>query len=228
MNQEKISDFIKEVRTKSHLSQEKFGEKYGVTYQAVSKWENGKNLPDIVILKEICKDYQKDINELLENPTSIKKSNKKILLFGILFLVLLGILISFLFRRHEFQLKTLKTTCDAFELSGSIAYDDSKTSIYISNITYCGEPNPTKYKKLECLFYEINEKTKKEIDNNVYEGEPITLEDFLKQVNFKVDHYSKSCGMVKEGALKLEIKAVDENDTTTMYEIPLSFGENCS
>ena len=41
MNQEKIAKFIKDVRLKSNLSQEKFGEKYGVTYQAVSKWERG-------------------------------------------------------------------------------------------------------------------------------------------------------------------------------------------
>ena len=61
MNQEKISAFIKKVRAKDKLSQEKFGEKYGVTYQAVSKWENGKNIPDIAILKEICNDYNVDI-----------------------------------------------------------------------------------------------------------------------------------------------------------------------
>ena len=41
MNQDKIGKFIKEARIKDKLSQEKFGEKYGVTYQAVSKWENG-------------------------------------------------------------------------------------------------------------------------------------------------------------------------------------------
>ena len=83
MDQDKIGKFIKEVRIKDKLSQEKFGEKYGVTYQAVSKWENGKNLPDISILKEICKDYNKDINELLNdnnnffNRTSINFINKQ-------------------------------------------------------------------------------------------------------------------------------------------------------
>lgn len=41
MNQEKIGKFIKEIRTKEGLSQKQFALKYGVTYQAVSKWETG-------------------------------------------------------------------------------------------------------------------------------------------------------------------------------------------
>ena len=53
MNQEKISKFIKDIRIKNNLTQKDFADKFGVTYQAVSKWENGKNLPDINILKEI-------------------------------------------------------------------------------------------------------------------------------------------------------------------------------
>ena len=58
MDQEKIGKFIKEIRTKEKLSQQKFALKYGVTYQAVSKWENGKNIPDISILKEMCREYE--------------------------------------------------------------------------------------------------------------------------------------------------------------------------
>ena len=54
MDQEKIGKFIKEIRKKENLSQQKFAEKYGVTYQAVSKWENGKNIPDLSILKQMC------------------------------------------------------------------------------------------------------------------------------------------------------------------------------
>lgn len=41
MYQEKIGNFIKEIRTKNNLTQKQFADKYNVTYQAVSKWENG-------------------------------------------------------------------------------------------------------------------------------------------------------------------------------------------
>ena len=66
MDQNKIGNLIKELRKKDNLTQEKFAEKYGVTYQAVSKWENGKNIPDISLLKQICDDYNIDINDLLD------------------------------------------------------------------------------------------------------------------------------------------------------------------
>ena len=53
MDQEKIGKLIKKIRIEGKYSQKEFADKYGVTPQAVSKWENGKNIPDIAILKEI-------------------------------------------------------------------------------------------------------------------------------------------------------------------------------
>ena len=61
MEQDKIGKIIKDIRIKNNLSQKEFANKYGVTYQAVSKWENGKNIPDISILKQICNDYNLDL-----------------------------------------------------------------------------------------------------------------------------------------------------------------------
>ena len=66
MDQEKIGKLIKEIRKKNNLTQAEFAEKYGVTYQAVSKWENGKNIPDVSLLKEISKDFNVNIEDLLE------------------------------------------------------------------------------------------------------------------------------------------------------------------
>ena len=50
MDQEKIGKFIKDLRIKNNLTQKEFADKYNVTYQAVSKWENGKNMPDLSLL----------------------------------------------------------------------------------------------------------------------------------------------------------------------------------
>ena len=41
MEEEHIGKWIKEIRKKNHLTQKDLAEKYHVTYQAVSKWENG-------------------------------------------------------------------------------------------------------------------------------------------------------------------------------------------
>ena len=78
MNQEKVAEFIKKIRKENHLTQAEFALKYGVTYQAVSKWENGKNIPDISILKQMCEDFQVDLNDLLEGVTVIKRNGKKV------------------------------------------------------------------------------------------------------------------------------------------------------
>ena len=78
MDQNKVGNLIKELRKKSGLTQEKFATKYGVTYQAVSKWENGKNIPDIALLKEICNDYDININDLLDGKNSENNQSKKV------------------------------------------------------------------------------------------------------------------------------------------------------
>ena len=153
MDQEKVGKFIKEIRKKNNLTQKDLADKYNVTYQAVSKWETGKNMPDISILKEICKDYNKDINELLNDKKIPKKYKSKIffMIIALLIVVIISLgVINFIKKdandnSDNFQFKTIKTTCDNFELSGSIAYDSSKTSIYISNITYCGKDNNYSY-----------------------------------------------------------------------------------
>ena len=61
MEQEKIGKFIKKLRKENNLTQKDLADKYGVTYQAVSKWETGKNIPDISLLKEISKDFNVNI-----------------------------------------------------------------------------------------------------------------------------------------------------------------------
>ena len=66
MNQDNIAKFIKEIRKKNNLTQKDLADKYGVTYQAVSKWENGKNIPDITLLKEMSKDFNINIEDILE------------------------------------------------------------------------------------------------------------------------------------------------------------------
>lgn len=229
MNQDKISKVIKNIRKSKGLTQSQFAEKYNVTYQAVSKWENGKSMPDIAILKEICQENNINLDDLLEGK-NIKRKNK-ILLIGAISAFLLIIIVSLILfgqNKSDFEFKTLSTSCDDFRLYGSIAYNDNKTSIYISNITYCGGNDESKYKSIECTLYEIDNNTKKKVSSyNYQDKESITLEQFLKNVNFNIDHYSKNCRIYKENGLNLEIEATDENSQTTIYKIPLIMEENC-
>ncbi len=65
MNQEKIGKFIAECRKNNNLTQLQLAEKLSVTDRAVSKWENGKSLPDSSIMLELCKVLKITVNDLL-------------------------------------------------------------------------------------------------------------------------------------------------------------------
>ena len=73
MDPVRIGNLIKELRIKSNLTQNEFANKYGVTYQAVSKWENGKNIPDISVLKLICEDYNSSLDSILDGKVNKNK-----------------------------------------------------------------------------------------------------------------------------------------------------------
>lgn len=231
MNQEKIAKFIKEIRKKDNLTQEKFAEKYGVTYQSVSKWENGKSIPDILILKQMCNEYHKNLSDLLaEDEDNDKKKIITLVIIGaIIIIAVICMILLFNKDTDDFSFKKLSTTCDDFTLLGSIAYNKAKTSIYISNISYCGDTDTNEYKKIECVLYESAGEAKTKISSfNYKEDEPILLSEFLDNVEFKIEHYSNSCKMYQENGMILEITATNINDQTIFYNIPVKLEENCN
>lgn len=224
----RIGNFIREIRKKEKLSQQKFAEKYGVTYQAVSKWENGKNIPDLSILKQMCQEYHINLDDFLETKISKKPKLKLWIFMFLTFICIILVIVMFLKKDHSFELKGLSATCDNFNIYGSIAYNRNKTSIYISNIIYCGETNHTKYKRIDCTLYELSHKTQTEISKyQSKEDVSITLEEFLKNVKFNVDHYEKTCKIYKDNTLYLEIEAIDNAEKITTYKIPLRLEEDC-
>lgn len=232
MDQNKVGNLIKELRKKNNLTQEKFAEKYGVTYQAVSKWENGKNIPDISLLKQICDDYNININDLLEGKNSDKKKffNKKniFIILGI-FIVILICVLYIVLHDDSFTFKTVTSNCSNFEISGSIAYNKNKSYLYISNIDYCGGTDDNLYKRIECTLYEEHGMVKEKIGSYIYdEDENIKLNDFLKNVNFNIDNFARECKNIENSSITLEITASDVNDKATIYKIPLSMNKSCS
>lgn len=230
MDQEKIGKLIRDIRIKNHMSQQQFAEKYNVTYQAVSKWENGKNMPDIAILKQICEDYHMNLSDLLDVKKTKKNHPKKWMIGSIVIIfVLFLVLLIFLFTRQDgFEFKKLTASCDDFTLYGSIAYTESKSSIYISNISYCGEEDKQKYQELLCILYEEDGKSKTEISRYHYqESEPITIEKFASIIELHVDHYENTCNISEDDSLHLEIEATDLDGKITTYKIPLTLSDHC-
>ena len=65
MNQIKIGRFIAECRKKNNLTQMQLAEKLNITDRAISKWENGKAMPDSSIMLDLCAELKISVNELL-------------------------------------------------------------------------------------------------------------------------------------------------------------------
>ena len=65
MDQIKIGKFIAECRKKNNLTQMQLAEKLNITDRAISKWENGKGMPDSSIMLDLCKELKISVNELL-------------------------------------------------------------------------------------------------------------------------------------------------------------------
>ncbi len=221
MNQEKISNLIKQLRKKENLTQAQFANKYNVTFQAVSKWENGKSLPDIVLLKQICKDYNISIDEVLEG--EINKKNKYLLLIPLIVILIIGLV--FILKKDDFEFKTLSSSCSNFKISGSIAYNNNKSHLHLSNIDYCGNDDNNDYVKIECTLYEKKQNINKELDKLYYDNDEIKLKDFLENIEFDLEDFSKMCRSYDNDSLYLEINATTKDNKTTNYKVSLSINE---
>ena len=100
MNQEKIGNFIRELRNKKKMTQQELADKIGVTDRAISKWENGKGTPDITLLIPLAKELNITVLELLNGEKIddqnnavielIERTNKKIRLWKRLSFILLN------------------------------------------------------------------------------------------------------------------------------------------
>ena len=78
MNQIKIGKFIAECRKKNNLTQMQLAEKLNITDRAVSKWENGKGMPDSSIMLDLCSELKISVNDLLcGEMISMENKNEK-------------------------------------------------------------------------------------------------------------------------------------------------------
>ena len=77
MDQIKIGKFISECRKKQNLTQSQLAEKLGITDRAVSKWENGRAMPDSSLMLDLCSILKISVNELLSGEVIDMENNKK-------------------------------------------------------------------------------------------------------------------------------------------------------
>ena len=226
MDQEKIGKFIRELRKKNNLSQSEFADMLGVTFQAVSKWENGRNLPDMSILKEISSKFSVDIDEIINGEEKDNKKKRINILFLIIISLFLIILIIFILTRGNngfLEFNEVKTSSSDFTINGSVVHTNDRTSLIINSVNYTGDEDNTIYKKLSCSLYEDKGSTKKMV-SECDSGNNKTLTEYLKSLKIKMDHYSEKCTMFKDSDMYIELN-LEIDDKTITYKIPLEITE---
>ena len=66
MNQITIGKYISQKRRELNLTQEELAEKLGVSNKTISKWENGKCMPDYSIIQNLCDALHTTLAELMD------------------------------------------------------------------------------------------------------------------------------------------------------------------
>lgn len=228
VEQENIQKFIKNLRKEKNLTQKQLADLLGVTYQAVSKWERGLNIPDLSILQEMSRLFDVDIDTIIngKKKSDGKKKRPFYILFCLSFLFLLIFCFCLFGRNHDFTLKKVSSDCEDFTLNGSVAYNQDKSAIYISNIDYCGDEKEIIYQRIECNLYEEYKDSRKLV-HTISAKKNTSLSSYLKTLEVHVENYQSSCRMFSSSKLYLEIKAIDSNGQVHLYQVPLKLEENC-
>ena len=77
MNQSKIGKFIAECRKQNGFTQAELAEKLELSDKAISKWENGRGLPDATSILELCNIFHINVHELLNGERLSEMDNYK-------------------------------------------------------------------------------------------------------------------------------------------------------
>ena len=74
MNQIAIGNFIEKKRKELNLTQAQLAEKLGVSNKTVSKWENGKCMPDYGVIQPLCTELGVTVSELMDGEEQAQDS----------------------------------------------------------------------------------------------------------------------------------------------------------
>lgn len=78
MDQQKIGEFLKELRKEKGLTQEQLADKLFVSRRTVSRWETGSNMPDLDMLVELADLYEVDLKEIFNGQRRAQEMDKEL------------------------------------------------------------------------------------------------------------------------------------------------------
>ena len=236
MDQTKIGKLIAKLRKEKGLTQRELGDKVGVGFKAVSKWERGITCPDISIINDLSKILGITSDELLTGELSKehiaiiqnhKKTNKKLLLIiPILLIIFTTFTIIFKNSHNQVDIYELASTNDEYYIEGKVIFNKNNMEIYINNLLF----NNKKLQKEIIKNYEYTITTDNE---NIYSygyisitqslNSEMTISDFSNV--FKVDQIITpkiSKNKIVNNGLNLNITFLDINENLIEKSIAIT------
>ena len=137
-----LGNKIYKIRKDNNLTQEEFAEKYNVTRQTISSWENCKSYPDLDTLVRISDDFSISLDILLKEDKKVikdidknvknNKRNKKVIIVLSLIIIALIIIFGIIYKFSLFGFNNTKS-----DAKGSLYVACSlKDNKYFYNVSY--------------------------------------------------------------------------------------------
>lgn len=77
MDQGRTGKMIGQLRREKGLTQEQMAERFAVSCRTVSRWETGRNLPELELLIEMADFFEVDLRALLEGERTAEETDQK-------------------------------------------------------------------------------------------------------------------------------------------------------
>jgi len=238
MDNKKIGKLIANLRKQKGLTQQELGDKVGVGFRAVSKWERGITTPDISIINDVSKILGISSDELLNGKTKDKNKDKnklsyklKIILF-LLVIPLTTIILILIYFNTKTYTYTLESTTDDYRVEGQVILHQNDINIILN--------------KLHIFDNELLETKIKNYEYQIYNGDKIlfgygnteatvqakkinTIKEFTEifRVNFNINSFENRREILKNNLiLKLTFETNNGEIITEEIKIKLTKTEN--
>ena len=235
----KVGSYLLCLRKERNLTQEELAERINVSSKTISKWEVGINIPDTVSLYKLSKEYNVQIQDILnggevhdesENNDTIKNGinfynrlfKRKVMKIAVLIIIAVVSLFSILYTVSNYdrvQVYDINSGNNNFEIRGYLVTNSKESIFIIDTIRYEGNEGGTIDSTL-IKSYSITVKDK--INNSSYytHTRDYTYNEKISNILDEI----KLSFVVKNDSLNnntMIIKFIDESGKIYKYNINL-------
>lgn len=239
MDLNKVGSFIASLRKEKGLTQVELGILLNVNDKTVSRWETGKNAPDISMLNDLSEKLDISVKELLNGERNLEKDiniealkyynnrgKKRILIFAIiaiLIILLISILLFSINKYNQYKVFKVYSSNSNLNLEGIVVLNPHRNIIVLRNIEYSDYNEGTTDEISSKSYYVKLLSNDKIIKNEIYNfDKEMSLRDFLETYTLYVDESLKNSeDLISLENLRLEIE-YQKNDKFQ----DISFGLN--